>query len=503
MTAQIRQMLQQAVESGDAGAMLSAGAGALRAGAEAAAVGPVETLLRAQPEHPQLWQLLGLLQRSLEDQAGAIHAFAKAAELAPDDAMIAHGHACVRYEAGLPAERQFERAMRLDPADRSILLRHAAARIAEGRSEAAIAGLEAEARRDPLAVDVHKALAHVRWAAGERERFAESFETALLAAPRASALWRSYVETLMHDELHERALAVIERARAAAGADRAFDAAEAICRSERGEADLAASLFRRLAPLRDVTTIVAYLRFLLRAGQVKQAAEIAGKSAPQDPSNQIWPYLSIAWRLLGDSRWEWLEGDPSFVGIYDIAETMPPLDALAERLRALHRTAQHPLHQSLRGGTQTEGHLFQRIEPEIRLLRQAVAEAVERHVAGLPPPDPRHPLLLQRRSPIGFAGAWSVRLTGGGRHVDHVHSASWFSSALYVALPSGEDGGGGEAGWLSLGEASWLGLGLPPIRTIEPRPGRLVLFPSTMWHGTRPFAAGERLTVAFDVKRPG
>ena len=37
---------------------------------------------------------------------------------------------------------------------------------------------------------------------------------------------------------------------------------------------------------------------------------------------------------------------------------------------------------------------------------------------------------------------------------------------------------------------------------IEPKPGRLVLFPSTMWHGTEPFAAGERLTVAFDVARP-
>ena len=45
-------------------------------------------------------------------------------------------------------------------------------------------------------------------------------------------------------------------------------------------------------------------------------------------------------------------------------------------------------------------------------------------------------------------------------------------------------------------------LDLPPIRLIEPRPGRLVLFPSTMWHGTRPFAQGERLTVAFDVARP-
>jgi len=30
-------------------------------------------------------------------------------------------------------------------------------------------------------------------------------------------------------------------------------------------------------------------------------------------------------------------------------------------------------------------------------------------------------------------------------------------------------------------------------------PGRLVLFPSYLYHGTRPFSAGERLSVAFDV----
>ena len=38
-----------------------------------------------------------------------------------------------------------------------------------------------------------------------------------------------------------------------------------------------------------------------------------------------------------------------------------------------------------------------------------------------------------------------------------------------------------------------------PLHLIAPRPGRLVLFPSFLHHGTRAFAAGERLTVAFDV----
>ena len=65
-----------------------------------------------------------------------------------------------------------------------------------------------------------------------------------------------------------------------------------------------------------------------------------------------------------------------FVGVYDLA--LPSLDALAERLRALHRTTHQPLEQSVRGGTQTQGKLFSRIEPEIRALRAAVVAAVER-----------------------------------------------------------------------------------------------------------------------------
>ena len=215
------------------------------------------------------------------------------------------------------------------------------------------------------------------------------------------------------------------------------------------------------------------------------------------------PSLSAAWRLTGDPRWQALEGDERFIGVYDIADQIPSLDALAERLRELHLASRHhPLEQSLRGGTQTDGPLFSRIEPEIRALRAAIVETVERHVAQLPPPRADHPLLIEKRAPIRFAGSWSVRLTGEGFHVNHVHPAGWISSAFYVALPGAAMGGEAHSGWLSLGEVNELGLDLPPIRLVEPKPGRLVLFPSTMWHGTRPFSEGERLTVAFDVAPP-
>ena len=502
MTAQIRQLLAQARASGDADAMLHAGAMALQAGADEEAIGPVRDALRRHPRHPQLWHLYALLHRDLQDLAASVEAFGRAAEIAPDDPMIAHGRACVAYEAGLPAARHFERAMRLNPSDRSILLRHAAALIAEGKSEEAIANIERALARDPRWLEGQAALARVRWVRGEQDGFDAGYEKAVAPHPREIALWRTWLEALLHDGLHERALAIVKRARAAAGQHPSFDAAEAIARSELGELAQADRLFAGLSNLNDISLIVHRLRHLLRAGRIAEAAALAEKHVHSDPTHNVWPHLSVAWRLLGDPRWEWLEGDPSFIGVYDLTDSLPPLDALAERLRALHRNVQHPLHQSVRGGTQTENDLFSRIEPEIVALRKAVVAAVERHVARLPPPQERHPLLLPKRAPIRFSGSWSVRLAGGGRHVDHYHPLGWISSALYIALPDEAERGEGEAGWLTLGEANILGLDLPPIRTIEPKPGRLILFPSYTWHGTRPFAGGERLAVAFDVKRP-
>jgi hypothetical protein len=79
----------------------------------------------------------------------------------------------------------------------------------------------------------------------------------------------------------------------------------------------------------------------------------------------------------------------------------------------------------------------------------------------------------------------------------------WISSAFYVALPSAAQLGSPPSGWLRCGAPPpELGLELPPTHQVEPRPGRLVLFPSTMWHATVPFDEGERLVLAFDVRVP-
>lgn len=501
MTGQAAWLLTTA-DPENAESVYRAAAIAVREGLAAAALPLVRQGAARHPGDARLWQVLGLAHRQLEDLAPAIEALRRAAELAPADPLIAHTVARATMEAGLPAAPLFDRALALAPDDPSVIVGRAAAQFAAGEVKAAIADLEARLRRFPGWLLGHGTLARLRQAAGDAAGATASFEEALRAEPANGIIWGALVETLMQADRYEEALAAIVRARAAVGASRTLDVAEAVCVAEQGKTARADALFAALGPIEHIALAVRYARHLLRAGRPDEASTLADQWQGRDPDNLFVPYQSAAWRLTGDPRWDWLEGDSRFIGVYDLANRLPSLEALAEALRRLHLSRHHPLDQSLRGGTQTDGALFSRIEPEIRALRQVIVETVEAHVAKLPPARPGHPLLLARRGPIAFSGSWSVRLSGAGFHVNHVHPAGWLSSAFYVALPEAAMGGPEHAGWLSIGEATELGLDLPPIRLIEPKPGRLVLFPSTIWHGTRPFAEGERLTVAFDVAKP-
>ena len=82
-----------------------------------------------------------------------------------------------------------------------------------------------------------------------------------------------------------------------------------------------------------------------------------------------------------------------------------------------------------------------------------------------------------------------------------MHPKGWISSALYIAVPDEVAGATDDAGYIQFGAPEdKLGLNLPSVRTVKPEVGKLVLFPSYMWHGTVPFESSQsRITVAFDI----
>ena len=458
----------------------------------------LERCARANPGDARVWQVIGLARRSLDDRAAALTALEAARAAAPSDPLIAHALARTTLEAGLPAVDLFETAHRLAPLQAPVLLGLAAARVDAGEGARAVAGLADQLRLHPGWMEGHTTLARMRWSLGDADP-AASFTHALRADPRNGLLWRELALHHLRAEQFGDVHRVTGAARRALGTSRTLDLIDATALSESGDPAAAEARFATLGPIVDPGWTIHHLRHLLRLGRADAVAVEAEAALRRASSDDLWPLLALAWRLLDDPRREWLEGDPRLVSVHDLPLATAPL---AERLRGLHRLKERPLDQSVRGGTQTDGPLFARLEPEIVATRAAVLDAVRAHLDGLPPRDATHPTLRHPRDRIRFAGSWSVRLTGGGRHVNHVHPAGWISSALYVVLPGADERGEPRGGWLTLGEASELGVSVPALREVEPRPGRLVLFPSTMWHGTRPFAAGERLTVAFDIAPP-
>jgi hypothetical protein len=209
---------------------------------------------------------------------------------------------------------------------------------------------------------------------------------------------------------------------------------------------------------------------------------------------------------MGDPREQWLCDYERLVMVTDVTPpdgSMSPTDfarAVAATLDPLHVTTAEPGDQTLRGGTQTSGALFARPDPDIQRFRESIELAAARMIAQLPD-DPTHPFLSRKSQHFRFSGSWSVRLKAGGFHVSHMHGQGWMSSAYYARLPAADERASERhEGWIQFGvPPEHLGLEpMLPRRIVEPQPGRLVLFPSYMWHGTIPFADGDRLTAAFD-----
>ena len=244
----------------------------------------------------------------------------------------------------------------------------------------------------------------------------------------------------------------------------------------------------------------------LAQGKAAAAEGFARKLRRIVPDDQhVIAMLATAERLQGKPGWGALFDYDAFVGASQLdtpagwSDLPTYLNDLATSLIAMHTTTAHPIGQSVRGGTQTTRSLLTSRDPAIRALFKALDGPIRRYVAALGRGD--DPVRSRNLGGYAYAGIWSVRLrSGGGRHTDHVHPAGWLSSACYIDVPPAAQGAD-RAGWIRFGEP-----GLPTRPTLEaehfvrPEPGRLVLFPSYMWHGVTPFGGDTpRLTVAFDI----
>ena len=492
---------------------------ALKLGRTAQAAAALERAVSLEPGSARAWHALGNVRRAGDDLEQAEPAFRRAVELAPRNGLAWVSLALTLRLLGRPAEAVpcLEQACTAGLSGPELIEAQTGVLADIGQFGAALEKARLLARSFPRHAAGQVMLVHLLWEHGAALAPGEDpfgmIEAAVQGQPDNFDLQLAYIGLLLETRQAESALRGLQSLRRLRDQP-LLVALQANAHEILDQPGLAGELYaqaHRALGNSDPSFLNAYTRHLLRAGKWDEAALRATEATQTDPHNQeAWAYLGTAWRLIGDPREYWLCDYENLIGL---AEVEPPpgfdgmpgfLAGLAAALEPLHKARREPIHQSLRGGSQTPGKLFGRLDPVIAAAQAALLQAIEHRLRVLPA-DPNHPFLRRKSRSVRFSGSWSVKLWSSGSHVNHIHSEGWMSSAFYVSLPpsvSAKADAGDTAGFIQFGQPPLeLGLDLAPRRVICPRTGYLALFPSYMWHGTVPFAdEAPRITVAFDMK---
>lgn len=449
---------------------------------------------------PRYWSARGNAARAARRMADAARSYDRCLALDPRHPRGLHGRARVAIERGeAEAEARFDAALALNSREPDLWLGKAQALDVAGHSQAARQIMEQVTAQAPGWLEGLKFLAQLKLAAGESD-FAGHYREAARRQPADPGILYAHAEILAGLDFAIEAAEVAAKARARFPQQPGFALLEAAHAGCAGDDERAEAVFAKLA-LQTPPRWIQEARHRIRRGEFERAERLLERALEGDPWNiAAWALRGVVWRLTGDPRAEWLHDQEGLVQCLPLQGSEDLLGGIVAQLRQLHANSPLPLGQSLRGGTQTRGILFERTEPVLAELHAAILATIGDYRAGLPALDGKHPLLRHADANLQLAGSWSVRLTGGGDyHTAHIHPQGILSSALYLIVP--EDARAEEQrGWLEVGRPPPdLQCGLAPLATIQPEPGHLALFPSTLYHGTTAFGDAERMTVAFDV----
>ncbi|MXP10783.1 2OG-Fe(II) oxygenase family protein [Pseudoblastomonas halimionae] len=472
-----------------------------RHGAAARLLASVEQIGKSQARY---WSARGNAERQAYDFASAQASYDNALAVDPRHARAAHGRAIIAFERGQADTLQrFDRAIALAPGEIALWRTKAMALDAEGRTTEALAIGEQVVTQIPQWVEGLESYAQLRIGTGEKD-FASHYDDAVGKTDAPDEIFGSWAKMLAGLDRFAEAADVAARARREAREPESFALSEAVYAGLACDNDRAEAIFTKIGDVpRDWQKHAA--RQDIRMGRIERAERTLGaliESRDQHDDVDLWALRDVCWRLLDDPRHEWLHGREGLVRPMPLGNPQV-LDEARTALRELHRKAALPIGQSVRGGTQTRGRLFQREEPILAKLHDAIMTTLERYRREMPERDESHPILRHRDERWKLTHSWSVRLVGAGYHTSHIHPLGILSSALYLIVPDSVDDDGAP-GHLEIGRPPPdLQTALGPIMTIRPSVGHLALFPSSLYHGTRDFDEGERMTVAFDVSIGG
>ena len=406
--------------------------------------------------------------------------------------------------------RHLQDACRAAPRDRHSLMDLAVLLQHLHRYDDAAVLLRQRLELEPLDLDAHLQLNELLHRQGRDDLFLQSYEHAAARTPGAAPLLSAKGRLLLRAGRAVEALETFNRALtlescdpgAMAGRGRALEAL-----GDLGGARHAHETSISAQPV-NLDAHIDAAAFLIRRDQAGRAKGLLRRVLAARATDQAaLSLLVLCHRALNESREEfWLAGYERLIGIYDLPPpqghaTMTEFNRdLRAYLEPLHDDKREHFTQTVRGGTRLHDEVFGNGHELVERLRRRVDEAVVHYIAHLPR-EHGHPFTSRRAAGFAYVSSWSSRLLDRGFHLNHVHTQGWISSAYYIAIPEVCADADHRQGWLKFGEPSAeFGDRFPARRFVQPNPGRLVLFPSYLWHGTVPFESPQpRMTIAFDV----
>lgn len=470
----------------------------------------VMALLAANPDSADALTMLGMIEQRAGNGEAALAALSRARSLEPGNPARLGNHALALKRAGRFAEAiaALEQALELRPGAPITLANLCACLIEAGRSAEAIPRLHAALKADPGHFD---ALNNLGVALARTGRPAD----ALAAYDRALELRPDRLDTLLN---RIDALAADGQSTAALGAVRA------LLQQHPGHPRGANQLGALLEAAGDLKGAVAayeaaleadglshpvginLARTLVRAGRARYAVAVADRLLAAMPSvtTPLAMKCAALARLGDEAALALLMQLDAFVQVIDVERVDGFADrkafdaALAGELAAHPSLTFEPLGLVTRGGQQSDD-LAHADTPALMALGTLARQAISAYLRSLAPGD--HP--FQKARPKQWAlTLWGTILAPGGTVGAHIHAPNWLSGVYYPAVP--DVVGVGEEGWLAMGALPEALGGGGGVRRYEPRAGRMILFPSFLWHGTLPFSGNTpRLSFAFDCMPHG
>ncbi|SLJ99861.1 tetratricopeptide repeat protein [Novosphingobium mathurense] len=472
----------------------------------------IARLLEAAPGNADALTLAGIVAQRTGDGDGALAAFAAARDADPGDPGRHQNLAVALKNKGAIEEAlaAFGAALKLRPGHAATMANLGSCLIAAQRYGEAVDTLETVLKTAPGHPDALVNMGVALSRLGRHEEAARRYRQALDARPGhvESALnlvdalaalgRRDEAETLARQVLtalpgHVRATNQLGLLREAAG-------------DARGAAEVFRAGFDPAAPNHALGVNLA--RALIRAERCEEALKVTGFLQNASPTITTPLALSLAAleKLSRAEERDALMAIDRFVTVHDIEAVHGFADLQQFNAKLVHELRDHPSLTEepeglvTRGGRQSDD-LAKAQSPAIAALcALATARLADEH-ARLAAMAADHPFL--RALPADWSlTLWGTILRPGGEVGAHIHAPNWISGVYYPEYRA--PAASGDEGAFAIGTLPQELGGGGRMRVMQPRAGRMILFPSYLWHATMPFGGNEeRISFAFDLVPTG